>query len=343
MLNIAVIGYGYWGPNLVRNFASFTDVTIKTVCDTDEDALRRLHSRYPNIEVTTDSDDIFRDESINAVVIALPAELHGEYAKQALISGKHVFVEKPLALTVSEAEDIHQLATQTGQILMVGHLLLYHPAVEKLKQLIDIGELGPIYYLYAQRLNLGLVRTRENALWSLAPHDVSIMLYLLDENPQSVSATGASYLQESIEDTVFVHMKFSEKKMAHVHVSWLDPQRVRKITVVGSKKMAVFDDVEPIEKIKIFDRTVEPPASYSNYGDALSIRFGDIYIPHVEMNEPLRLECRHFIDCIVNGKQPLTNSEQGLKVVRVLDAAHRSLKDGGIEISTLETGHDYGD
>jgi predicted dehydrogenase len=333
MLNIAVIGYGYWGPNLVRSFASFPDVKVKVVCDIDLKALDRLQSRLPDIAFTTDSEEIFQDESIHAVVIALPAELHGEFARQALISGKHVFVEKPLALAVSEAEDLVQLSEQTGQILMVGHLLLFHPAVERLKQLIDLGELGLIYYLYSQRLNLGLVRTRENALWSLAPHDVSIMLYLLDELPYAVSATGSSYLQEGIEDTVFIHLKFSEKKMAHIHVSWLDPQRVRRITVVGSKKMAVFNDVEPVEKIKVFDRSFEPPAAYSSYGDALTIRFGDIYIPHVEMAEPLRLECRHFADCVIGGAQPLTNAAQGLEVVRVLDAAHRSLKDGGTEIA----------
>lgn len=332
MLNIAVLGYGYWGPNLVRNFASLPNVRLKTVCDSDEKSLAKLHSRFPDIETTTDGDDVFNDESIEAVVIALPAELHGEFARQALVSGKHVFVEKPLSMTVASAKELVQLSEDNGQILMVGHLLLFHPAVERMKQLIDLGELGPIYYLYSQRVNLGLVRTRENALWSLAPHDVSVLLYLLDEIPFSVSATGSSYLQEGIEDTVFVHLKFSEKKMAHIHVSWLDPHKVRKLTVVGQKKMAVFDDVEPVEKIKVFDRSVEPPATYSSYGDALTLRFGDIYIPHIEMVEPLRLECRHFIDCILEGRQPRTDARRGLDVVRVLEAAHRSLKEGGEEV-----------
>ncbi|MFA6451404.1 MAG: Gfo/Idh/MocA family oxidoreductase [bacterium] len=332
MLNIAVLGYGYWGPNLVRNFASLPDVRLKTVCDSDVKSLEKAQSRHPEIETTTDCDEVFQDESIDAIVIALPAELHGEFARQALVSGKHVFVEKPLAMTVAEAKDLVQLSEENGQILMVGHLLLYHPAVERLKKLIDLGELGPLFYLYSQRVNLGVVRSRENALWSLAPHDVSVLLYLLDELPYAVSATGASYLQEGIEDTVFVHLKFSEKKMAHIHVSWLDPHKVRKITVVGQKKMAVFDDVEPVEKIKVFDRSIEPPAAYSNYGEALTMRFGDIYIPHIEMAEPLRLECRHFIDSILSGQQPRTDAARGLEVVRVLEAAHRSLKEGGEEI-----------
>jgi len=337
MLNIAVIGYGYWGPNLVRNFASLPDASVKTVCDSDPKALEKLRSRHPDINCTVDCDEVFNDDSIDAVVLTLPAELHGEFAKQALLSGKHVFVEKPLTMTVPEAEDLIQLVEQTGQILMVGHLLLYHPAVERLKQLVDLGELGPLYYIYAQRVNLGLVRTRENALWSLGPHDISVLLHLLDELPYAVSATGASYLQEGIEDTVFVHLKFSEKKMAHVHVSWLDPHRLRKITVVGQKKMAVFDDVEPLEKIKVFDRGVAPPTSYSSYGDALTLRFGDIYIPHIEMAEPLRLECRHFVDCVLSGSQPRTDVYRGLDVVRVLEAAHHSLKEGGAEIPISST------
>lgn len=332
MVSIGVIGYGYWGPNLVRSFSAMPDVNIKVVCDINPSALDRCRENHPGVELTTDSDDVFRDESVDAVVLALPAELHAEFARQALVSGKHVFVEKPLAMTVPDAEELVDLVDETGQILFVGHLLIYHPAVEQLKKLIDLGELGQIYYLYTQRVNLGIVRTRENALWSLAPHDISVLLYLLDETPCSVSATGASYIQEGIEDTVFVHLKFSERKMAHVHVSWLDPHRVRRITVVGQKKMAVFDDVEPLEKIRIYDRSVEKPSPYSNYGEALAVRFGDINIPHIRMVEPLKMECRHFIDCINQGEQPKTDVSQGLEVVRVLDAAQQSLKEGGAEI-----------
>ncbi|HOO55697.1 MAG TPA: Gfo/Idh/MocA family oxidoreductase [bacterium] len=331
MVNVGVIGYGYWGPNLVRNFASFTDVRIKTICDTDPEKLKRAASRYPDTCVTDNSNSVFDDKDIDAVILSLPAEYHAEFAGKALVSGKHVFVEKPLAMTVSDAEKLVKLSENSNRILMVGLLLLYHPAVKYLRSLIDKGELGRIYYLYSQRLNLGLIRTHENSLWSLAPHDISILLYLLDEDPASVSATGASYIQDGIEDTVFLHLKFSDRKMAHVHVSWLDPNRVRKITVVGQNKMAVFDDVEPVDKIKIFDKGVKSP-TYSSYGESLSLRFGDINIPHIEMTEPLRIECRHFIDCINNGQKPATDADYGLKVVRVLEAAHKSLKTGGAEI-----------
>jgi predicted dehydrogenase len=332
LVTIGVIGYGYWGPNLVRNFAALPEVRIKTVCDIDPAALDRLRENHPGTEIATDSDEVFQDEEIDAVVIALPAELHGEFAKQAIVSGKHVFVEKPLAMSSAEAEELAGLVSETGQILLVGHLLVYHPAVEHLKKLIDLGELGQIYYLYSQRVNLGIVRTRENALWSLGPHDISVLLYLLDESPCSVSAIGASYVQEGIEDTVFVHLKFSERKMAHLHVSWLDPHRLRRITVVGRKKMAVFDDIEPMEKIKIFDRGIDNPMPYTSYGEALAVRFGDINIPYIKMAEPLKLECHHFVDCIARGEQPKTDVFQGLEVVRVLEAAQQSLKEGGAEI-----------
>lgn len=331
MVTLGVLGYGYWGPNLVRNFDSLPDAVVKTVCDKNEKALERLKKENPKINLVSEADEILNDDEIDAVVIALPAPNHAEFSTKALRRGKHVFVEKPLTMTVKEAHEIVKVVEETKLTLMVGHLLLYHPSVIRLKEIVDSGELGELYYINSQRLNLGKVRTNENALWSLAPHDISILLYLFEEMPESVIATGSCFIQKGIEDMAFLHVKFKGNKIAHVHVSWLDPHRVRRITIVGEKKMAVFDDVELTEKIKVFDKKLERPF-YANYGEALTIRFGSIHIPHVDIKEPLRLEAQHFIDCLSNGQKPITDVQSGLDVVRVLEAADRSLKQGGKEV-----------
>ena len=226
-------------------------------------------------------------------MLAVPATQHFEAAKQALEAGKHVFVEKPITLNVRDARDLVELSEQTGRFLMVGHLLEYHPAVQMLKELIQTGELGEVYYLYSQRVNLGIIRQDENALWSFAPHDVSTVLYLLGQEPDSVSARGECYLQEGIEDVVFVNLHFTDGKMAQLQLSWLDPHKIRKLTIVGSRKMVVFDDAESAEKVRIYDKSAER-RDYVSYGDAISLRFGDVVIPHLEMIEPLMLECQHF-------------------------------------------------
>lgn len=328
MVTLGQVGLGYWGPNLLRNFNGLAQARVKVSCDLDEAALRRVGGQYPGMTITTDYGELLSDPEIEAVIVTAPTPAHYELAKAALLTGRHVFVEKPIALAVSEAEDLAALAEARGRVLMVGHLLMYHPAVARLKQMVDGGELGEVYYLYASRLNLGQVRRSENAMWSLAPHDISVALHLLGEEPEAVAAQGLTYLQPGIPDTVFLTLRFASGRAAHIHVSWLDPHKVRRITVVGSQKMAVFDDVDSTEKLRIYDKGVQRPA-YDSYGDSLSLRFGDISIPRVDMREPLRLECQHFIDCIVNGQTPLSDGRNGLQVLRVLDAGQRSLERGG--------------
>jgi predicted dehydrogenase len=319
---------GYWGPNLLRNFNGLAQARVKVCCDLDEAALRRVAGQYPGLQTTADYGELLSDSEVEAVVVTAPTPAHYELAKAALLTGRHVFVEKPIALAVDEAEDLAALAEARGRVLMVGHLLMYHPAVARLKQMVDGGELGEVYYLYASRLNLGQVRRSENAMWSLAPHDISVALYLLGEEPQAVAAQGLTYLQSGIPDTVFLTLRFASGRAAHIHVSWLDPHKVRRITVVGSQKMAVFDDVDSTEKLRIYDKGVQRPA-YDSYGDSLSLRFGDISIPRIDMREPLRLECQHFIDCIINGQTPLSDGRNGVQVLRVLEAGQRSLERDG--------------
>jgi predicted dehydrogenase len=329
MITLGQVGLGYWGPNLLRNYQSLPGAVVKTVCDVDEEALSRVGERYPGLICTRDYEPLLHDPDIEAIVVTSSAATHYPLAHAALEAGKHVFVEKPLALHLAEAQDLIELAGTRGLVLMVGHLLLYHPAVTRLKQLVTSGELGEIYYLYTERRNLGKVRQDENAMWSLAPHDISVVLYLLGELPVTVTAQGQSYLQPGIEDTVFFTLRFADGCLAHSHVSWLDPYKVRRFTVVGSRQMAVFDDVEPSEKLRIYNKGVDRLPEYNSYGDALTLRFGDIYVPSIEMKEPLRLECQHFLDCIVHGQQPLSDGHNGLQVLRVLDALQESLDNEG--------------
>jgi len=299
-------------------------------CDLNPDNLKKVKALYPKVEVTQQIDDLLNNPSIDAVVIASSAATHFDLAKKALLAGKHAMVEKPLTLSSDTSRELIDIADKAGCILMVGHLLEYHSAVDYMRGLIDSGELGDIQYLYTQRLNLGQVRTDENALWSLAPHDISIIFYLLGgKEPAEVSARGQSYITEGIEDVVFCSISFKDKTMAHIHVSWLDPHKTRKLTVVGNKKMAVFDDMESSEKIRIYDKGVGVNPDYRTYGEDLTLRFGDITIPSIKMKEPLRAECEHFIQSIQTGQRPRSDGYNGLRVVKVLEAAQKSLKSGG--------------
>ncbi len=335
MLKMAIVGTGDWGKNFIRVLQRLKDVELSYCCDADLRCRQMTAQNHPDVEVTDNVETILGNASIEAVIISSSAISHYPLAKAALEAGKHVFVEKPLALQTVHAEELLHLAEKKKRTLMVGHLLLYHPAVSYLKQLVDSGELGEVLYMYSQRVNLGKIRQDENALWSFAPHDISIILHLFEEMPLSVSARGESYLQEGVEDVVFINMKFPKRKMAQIQVSWLDPHKVRKITVVGSKKMAVFDDTESVEKLKIFDKGVSG-VSYDSYGDSITIRFGDIKIPHISMTEPLRAECQHFVDCIREGRQPLSDGRDGARVVRILEAAQQSMKNDGIPIQLAE-------
>jgi len=282
--------------------------------------------------VTRHFEDLLEDPDLQAIVIATTAATHYPLCKAALEAGKDVYVEKPFVLAVDQAEELIKLAEREDRILMVGHLLEYHPVINRLKQMIDSRELGDIYYIYNQRVNLGMVRGDENALWNFAPHDISSILYLLGKEPTDVAARGQSYLQRGIEDVVFLSINFSGRSMAHIHVIWLDPHKIRKITIVGSKKMAVFDDIEAMEKLKIYNKCAEHNAEYNTFAEYVTLRFGDITIPHMTIDEPLRLECQHFLRCIVERKQPLSDGRDGLRVLRVLEAAQKSLRCNGLPI-----------
>jgi predicted dehydrogenase len=336
MISVAVVGAGAWGKNHIRVFSEVPNVQLKYICDSDPAKLSSIQKAYPQTKKVENLKPILLDPEVKGIVVASSAVSHYSLSKEILLADKDVLVEKPMALNPKDAEEILEIAEKRGRILMVGHLLIYHPVVDRLKEMIASGGLGKIYYIYTQRVNLGVIRQDENALLSFAPHDLSVILHLLDEEPVMVSAHGECYIQNGIEDVVFMSLRFSDGKMANVHLSWLDPHKLRKITIVGSKKMVVFDDMEASEKLKIYDKGVGSP-SYSTFGEYLGLRFGDITIPSVKVGEPLRTEAEHFIQCIESRKEPKTGGRDGLKVVKILMAAQRSLKEKGTPI-TLERG-----
>jgi predicted dehydrogenase len=337
-IGIAVVGTGDWGANLVRNFANLPGCRLVAVHDNDPQRLEKSAVQYPAARAVAALGELATLPDVQGVVVAASAVSHYDLARTLLEAGKDVFVEKPLALSVAHAEDLVRLARQRGRILMVGHLLLYHPAVRFLKSMVERGELGDLFYIYSQRVNLGKVRRDENALWSFAPHDLSVILHLLGQEPIDVVARGSAFLQGSVEDVVFVDLRFPDGKLAHVHVSWLDPHKLRKFTVVGSRKMVVFDDMEAGEKVKIYDKGVDRAGEVVSYGDALTVRSGDILIPKISLQEPLRVECQHFVDCVREHKTPLTDGAGGLQVVRVLAAAQASLEQGGTPVRLAPAG-----
>jgi predicted dehydrogenase len=321
---IGQIGVGGWGPNLLRNFSALPDCVVKVCCDLDAGNLAKARQINPAVETVTDYDQLLKDREIEAIVVATPVPTHFELARRALEAGKHVFVEKPIAMKVDEAEKMVELARQVGKKLMVGHLLLYHAAIRKLKSLIEAGELGEILSVYAQRLNLGTIRSAENALWSLAPHDISVILHLISSPPRRVSALGGAFVQPGIEDTVFFLTKFDNGAIASVHVSWLDPTKTRKTVVVGSKKMAIFDELSGSGSLTLYDKGFK-----NDLPGKIIVRSGEGNIVELENKEPLKSECQHFIECIRDNKDPLTDGNNGVEVLSVLEAAQRSLEGGG--------------
>ena len=330
MLHVALVGYGYWGPNLARNLFALPDCKLSACCDLDLKKLDEVSALYPGVRTTTDLDSVLGDASIEAVVIATPARSHFALAQKALAAGKHVMVEKPIAMSSAEAEALIALADERRRVLMVGHTFEYNPAVLKIKALIDEGALGDIFYLYSTRVNLGRVQHDLNALWSIAPHDISIMNFLLNAMPLEVSARGARCLGTGVEDVVFADLTYPAGVIAHVHVSWLDPSKVRKMTIVGSKKMIIYDDIDPEGKVRVYDKGAVRVNSHFGYGEfQYKLRTGDIFIPKIDMTEPLRLECAHFVECALQGKPARTDGWNGLRVVRVLEAAGRSLARNG--------------
>ncbi len=331
MIDIAVVGAGAWGRNHIRVFSELPNVRLKYICDRDPSRLSSLQKSHPQSKMVEDLKPILRDPEVKGVVVASSAVSHYSLSKEVLMADRDVLVEKPMALSAKDAEEMLEVAERRKRILMVGHLLIYHPVVDRLKEMVTSGELGKLYYIYTQRVNLGIIRQDENALLSFAPHDLSVILYLLEEEPIAVTAHGESYIQEGIEDVVFLGLQFADGKMAHIHLSWLDPHKLRRITIVGAKKMVVFDDMEAAEKLKIYDKGVKN-LSYDTYGEYLSLRFGDITIPSIKIAEPLRAEAEHFIQSIESRKEPKTGGGDGLKVVRILMAAQESLKKKGYPI-----------
>jgi predicted dehydrogenase len=318
---VGLAGLGYWGPNLARNFDELAD--LAWLCDLSEESRERFASRFPDARMTGDFDELLADDTVEAVIVATPVVTHYELAKRALEAGKHVLVEKPPALTAVEAEELLATAEESGRILMPGHLLLYHPGVAALKGLIDSNELGEVLYVYGNRQNLGQIRKDENALWSLGVHDLSVILHLLDEEPTEAWARGESFLTEGVEDVVFCYLRFPSGKVAHMHLSWLDPHKMRRITVVGRDKMAVFDDMELDRKLTIYDKG--PVERAATYGEWVT-RTGDIYSPKIPNDEPLRLECEHFLGLLRGEGDPLKAARDGLSVVRALEQLQASLE-----------------
>jgi predicted dehydrogenase len=320
-INVAVAGLGYWGPNLARNFDDLAQ--LRWICDASQDQLERHGPRFPTAKTTSDFDDVLGDPHVDAVVIATPVPTHYELARRALSAGKHVLVEKPPALTAAEAEELRALAQERDLTAMPGHLLLYHPGVQKLRQLVDTGELGEILCLYGNRQNLGKIRKDENALWSLGVHDLSVILYLIGEEPDEVWARGNAFLTPGVEDVVFCYLRFPSGKIAHMHLSWLDPHKMRKMTVVGREKMAVFDDMELERKVTVYEKAPEQPAH--TYGEWRT-RTGDIYSPHITNDEPLRLECEYFLGLVRGEGNRDQVAADGLAVVRALEQLQASLE-----------------
>ncbi|ACY12948.1 Gfo/Idh/MocA family protein [Haliangium ochraceum] len=326
-IRIAIAGIGYWGINWVRTLAREPGAKVTWLCDPEPAGRQRGSLLAPDARQTATFEDLLDADDVDAIVLATPAVAHAKQCLAALAADKHVLVEKPLALTEEDGREVQRAAQASERVLMVGHLMLYHPAVEHLATLIERGELGDIRYLYANRVNLGRARRDENALWSFGPHDVSMIDYLLGASPNLVWAKGESYLRPGVEDVVFLHLGFPERRMAHIHLSWLDPRKERRLTVVGSRKMVVFDDVSA-EKLRIYDKGYEEPPPFTQFGEYLAIRTGGVYIPHLPMTEPLAVECAHFLECIRHGLPPRTGVDSALRVVRVLATAQRSLEQG---------------
>jgi predicted dehydrogenase len=333
ILNVAVAGCGYWGPNLIRNFSSLPDCRVKQVCDTDENRLKHMKKLYPSVTITKVFEDLVKDKDLDAIVVATPVHLHYELAKKSLLAGKHTFIEKPMATSSADCEELVALAAKKNMTLMVGHTFIYSTPVRRIKEIVDSGEIGEVQYISSRRLNLGLFQKDINVTWDLAPHDISIILYLIGRPPVSINCQGKAHVNMNIEDVTNMSLNFDNGGFAIIHSSWLDPNKVREMIIVGSKKMIVYNDNEPLEKIKIYDKRVEAPPHYDTYAEFhYSYHYGDAHIPYLKQVEPLKVETQHFLDCIRKGETPETNGLDGLRVVQILEAASRSLKDNGAKV-----------
>ena len=341
-IKVGVVGCGYWGPNLVRNFRSLPDCHLKMMCDISEKRLTHLRSLYPEVDVSPDYNHMLNGINLDAVVIATAVRSHFQMAKASLLAGKHTFIEKPMASSSHECEELVELAKKKGLVLMTGHTFLYSPAVRKIKEIIAKGDLGEIRYISARRLNLGLFQKDINVAWDLAPHDISIIQHIIGEQPSTVNCRGSAHITPGIEDVTTMCLSYPGKRTAIIHSSWLDPRKVREMTIVGSKRMIVYDDVAPLEKIRVFDSRVERPPHYDTFAEFhYAYHYGDVYAPYIKQEEPLKTECQHFLDCVKTGATPLTCGRQGLELVRILEASSESLKQGGapIEFAKHQVNH----
>lgn len=332
-ISVAVVGCGYWGPNLIRNFSSLAECEMKVICDLDIKRLNHLKALYPAVEISTSFEELVARRDVDALVIATSASTHYAMAKQSLLSGKHTFVEKPMAMSSAECDELTQLAADRGRTLMVGHTFLYSAPVRRIKEIIAAGDIGELRYISARRLNLGLFQRNINVTWDLAPHDISIILYITGALPHSVNCQGNSHITKGVEDVTSMCINFNRGVFATVQNSWLDPRKVREMTIVGSRRMIVYDDVQPLEKVRIYDVRVETPPHYDTFAEfQFSYHYGDSVIPYVKQEEPLKVECQHFLECIRTGRRPLTDGVHGAQVVRILEASTRSLREHGASV-----------
>ena len=339
-IKVGVAGCGYWGPNLIRNFRSLADCHLKMMCDLSTARLKHLKSLYPEVEAATDYKRMLNGINLDAVVIATNVKTHFPLAKAALLAGKHTFIEKPMAASVAQCEELVDIAKKNGLVLMTGHTFLYSPVVRKIKEIIDKGDIGEIRYISARRLNLGLFQKDINVAWDLAPHDLSIILSIMGEMPESVNCRGSAHITPGIEDVTTMCLSFSRQRSATIQSSWLDPRKVREMTIVGSKRMIVYDDLAPLEKIRVFDMCVERPPHYDTFGDfQYAYHYGDMYAPYIKQEEPLKTECQHFIDCIKYGTTPVSCGSRGTELVSILEASSESLRKGGSPIALRKTGN----
>ncbi len=334
-VNVGVVGCGYWGPNLIRNFFENDRVELKAICDRIPERMEKLGKRYPTVQKTTDYDKLLSAYDIDAVVIATPVHTHHTLARQALLAGKHVLVEKPMCMTEAECLDLIALAEERHLTLMVDHTFVYHGAVRKVKEMVTSGQLGEILYFDSVRVNLGLFQTDINVVWDLAPHDLSIMDYILQKTPRTIHASGACHAGNGLEDVAYITVNFDDNIIAHFHVSWLSPVKIRQMLIGGTRQMVVYDDLEPMEKIKIYDKGIEvqsPESEEVRYQQLVKYRIGDMLSPVLDLTEALKLEVDHFVDCVLTGTPPITDGQAGLRVVQILEAANRSLKTGELQV-----------
>lgn len=333
MTRVGVVGCGYWGPLLVRNFRTLPDCLLTAICDPRQDRLDHLRSLYPGTAGVRDYGEFLKMAELDAVVIATPVNYHYEMAKAALLAGKHTFIEKPMAASSTQCEELIEIAESKDLVLMVDHTFLYSSAVEKIMEIVRAGDIGDIRYINSRRLNLGLFQKDINVAWDLAPHDISIILHILGELPSSVNCQGNAHVTPKIEDVTNISLSFGDKRFATIQSSWLEPRKVREMTIVGTHRMIVYDDLKAREKIQIYDVRVERPPHYDTFAEfEYSYHYGDSYIPHVRQTEPLKAVCEHFLDCIANGVEPMSGGHEGLQLVRILEAATLSLKSNGAGI-----------